>query len=453
MQAGIKCAPLFLAFCLIAASLLCGSPAALADNDDFNPNYDFTPSTVGTKGGDINLLLIVENTGTTDITWVGVGIDTLAPYTARWNGSPAIRPGTTRRLSFNVPFMAGDVDETRKMQVTMNNDGDAMSDGSRTFRFKITSVNVFSVSATISPSGPWYPGDTLTVTMRFKNNITTNAATGVVTDAYLSKDELILNNPPEVNQGTIMPGQTKTMTFNYTLRDYDVGRLKVHYKLRGTMLARDYDITNNVLHFDVNERETPTFHAVEPSASTEPESPEPESFDIDFTADLSADPVEIDAGDTVGFRVTVRNTGDSDIGRFEIRNAEGGLELELEGMDSGDDGSVVINKEIYESCDVSFVVIGRTGGDSVSKETNQVHIAMRGEEAASPSASAAQTPEAAPETSISASVEASEAPAQAEAQTISISTEALLIVIAVLLLAILVLVVVLLLRGRKTKQQ
>ncbi len=442
-----------LALTVLLMFLLLPPGTARADNDDFNVDYDFSPDLVGNLGADMNLLLTVENTGPTDITWIGVGIDTEGNYSARWNGR--IPPGASRRLSFNVPFSMDDVQGTRLMQVVMNNDSDAGADGSKTFRFSIRwTYDVFSISHTISPDLDSYrTGDTITVTMRYRNNMTTHAATGVVTELFLTRGGERLTDLPPVDQGTIMPGQYKTATLTYTLREADAGGITICGDLRGRMMGRDYHI-GRTTPFNVIDFEPIPGHTLAPGGSSGSESPE-----VIFTASLSAEPVVIDAGDTVRFRVTVRNTGDDDIGGFEITDMGGATELNAEGMAAGADGSVIISKSISETCDMRFVVIGRTGDLSVSKQTNAVHITVRetpeteipspaaaATEEALPSATEMQ-PSAAPDETAAAVLET---PAGVQAQPLpGIPTAALLIVIAVLLIATVALLTVLLLRKKR----
>lgn len=166
------------------------------------------------------------------------------------------------------------------------------------------------------------------------------------------------------------------------------------------MMGREYNIAASHDSFDVAAFALPSMLVVIPSTYTEPEAPE-----VKFTASLSAGPLEIDAGDTVYFKVKIRNTGHDNIVGFEITNMGGATEANAESVHAGHDRSVAISKAISESCDVKFVVIGRTGDLSVSKETNPVHITVReAPETASPSVSAQQ----------SAAESASAAPSESE---------------------------------------
>ncbi len=428
---------LFLAFCLTAASFPFGAQAARAADSDFDVSYEISPDPMGPLGADARLKLTVKNTGATDITWVRVDISMAAPYAKKWNASPPIHPGASRTVVFDVPFTSADVDVGRAVSVTINNDGDPMQDGDKTFTFNIHSKNPFFIASTVTPAGPWYPGDTVNVVMSYRNEMTDTAATGVVTDAYLSKNGAALNNPPEVNQGVINPGQIKTLTYSYTFRDSDVGRIDIKYVLHGTMMGREYDLAGTMGHMDVSEPVRPTFHAVEPSS--EPGPPE-----VKFTAELSADPLEIDAGDTVAFRLKVDNTGDDDILGFDIHNAEGPLDRSVDGIDSGDERLIIINREIRESCDVSFVVVGRTGDIITSKETNTVHITVR--EAQAALSAAASASEAEVTQALSAGASEAAQPASSEAGTPDI----LYLLIAILALVIIAgIIVIVVLTGRK----
>lgn len=213
----IKCAPLLFAFCLIAASLFSGIPEAKAADSDFDVSFEITPNPVGPLGADMDLKLTIKNTGATDITWVRVDFGTDTPYSRKWTPSPPIHPGAARPVHFTVPFSSHDINVGRSFTVTMNNDGEPMPDGDKTFSCNIHSQEPFTFASAVSPAGPYHSGDTITVTMRYQNNMTEDSATGVVTDAYLEKGGRVMNDPPAVNQGFIAPGQHKHLTFTYTL--------------------------------------------------------------------------------------------------------------------------------------------------------------------------------------------------------------------------------------------
>ena len=112
--------------------------------------------------------------------------------------------------------------------------------------------------------------------------------------------------------------------------------------------------------------------------------------EIVFTSVLSADKLDIESGDTVTFRIDLQNIGD-DIGSVEVTNLGGVTEANAEMIPSGGNGQIWISKAIYETSDIGFVVIGRSGDTSVSQPTNYVHIAVR-----QPTEAPTESPETAP---------------------------------------------------------
>ncbi len=444
----------FVVTMVVWALVLIPMPAAVqADNDDFTVSYVFSPHDVGPKGADMRLTLTVTNTGSTDITWIGVGIDTAVPFSGRWNGSPAIHPGTHRTLTFTVPFQQGDINETRLMQVTMNNNAAPAADGSISFRFSIHGVERFVVPASsivIPPSG-FHAGDEVTVTLRYRNECTTHPALHFRTDAWLTKDGTVLNNVPEVDHGMLAQGGEVTRSFTYTLRDSDTGTLIIHSRARYTLMGRTYDDSNTLGHISV--------------ASAAPE--------MDFTASLTAEPREIHMGDTVHFRITVQNTGGQAIDRFQITCNELDVEMEADGMAVGASGSITVDKRINESCDIRFAVRAYAGDRSVLRQTNDEDIFVS--IAAVPFSSPSVAPSSSSPPLESAAPAAAETPSPSVAGDIAsasplpealptpaagaqpspdgwipgIPSVVLYIIIGALVVAVAVLVIVLILRRRK----
>lgn len=345
-------------------------PGVLATDDDFEIAYTVSPNPVGYMGGDIRLLLTVTNTGPTNITWVDVNINTNTPYYQHWTGT--ITPGAHRTISFMVPFTPSDLDEEKVLLVSMNNNSTANPDGINISKFEIESTSeIFDVACSISPEQDTYAaGDTVTITHRFTNIMELDAATNMQSEMLFSIG-LDIFSEDETSHGNVFPGSTVSHSYTYTFDDE--GTVDVGYRANFDMMGETYNIS-----------EWWTTLTVEPVPT---EAPVP---DIDFNVHLSADPTVIDEGDTVDFYVSIENTGDDAIGTFEIRNAEGGVEAETEALDAGDSGTVTLCESIYESTDVNYVVIGCTGGESESRETNIVHITVRDpapESSDSPSAS------------------------------------------------------------------
>lgn len=162
--------------------------------------------------------------------------------------------------------------------------------------------------------------------------------------------------------------------------------MRVRYELRYTLMNRNYIRSGLFMHLNV----------IDPAT------------EVDFAASLSAEPAEINAGDTVRFRVTVRNTGERRINGFTIQSAGGHREATMAGLDPGDSRSVTINKEITEPGNVRFHVWGVWGAASTrteTKQTNAVELTVR-----APTAAPTATP--LPETASPSPAAPSETPAE-----------------------------------------
>ena len=331
-----------------------------ADNEDFEVAYAFNPELIGAKGADVSMLLTIRNMGTTDITWIDVVINNTETYFQRWTGT--IRPGSIRRLRYVIPFASSDLNVNRFLQVSMNNDVDTNNDGVKMFEFQLEGTeDIFGVDASRAPHSATYePGDSITVEHDFTNLFETHAATDVITNTYLVKDGDKLVDRISVYQGDVFPSNTISDSFTHTFDEDDVGRVEAFYRIQFTMMGQEYVRESATMAFDVLR-----------------------GYEIDFRADLTASPTEIYAGDLVTFEVNIHNDG-SDVERFEIRNDEGGVMASTESLPAGSSGSVAISANIYESCDVSYIVIGYISGDHISKETNSVRITVREPETATP---------------------------------------------------------------------
>jgi hypothetical protein len=354
-----------LLFIFTAASLL---PAtSLAGHEDFDITYTVSPTLAGFKGADITLRITVENKGSTNITWLDVGVTTVTPYSQHWAGT--ILPGYSNRrtILFTVPFGYEDFNCDKLLSVAMNNDSDPGSDGTQVRTFSVAGTwDIFEKGWSITPDRAVYDvGDTVTITHTFRNTFTENAATDFKARGHLTLNGDHIYQDTYDDHGVVMPGETVSTSFDYTFSDDDVGHMQASYQCEYDMMGENYQEAQWSAEFNVA-------------------APEP---DIDFITHLDADPMTIDSGETVYFSVGLENRGD-DIDRFEIRNAEGGMVAETEAMPSGGWDSVPLTTEIYESADVSYVVIAYVGDDSLSKETNTLHITVREpEESASPSPS------------------------------------------------------------------
>lgn len=388
---------------LTVLSVLCifAPVNTLADNDDFQVDNEFSPNPAGYLGGNIALNLGITNTGPKDITWVDVVINTQNIYTQHWSGT--IAPGGRQTISLLVPFAPDDVNKAKILQVSMNNNSSSNPDGIYMDRFEIEGISdIFDVSYTLSPSkAVYYPGDTVTITTTFTNNMPHGTALDMRSRLYMTKGLEIFDGDI-IDHGNVLPGDSVSNSQTYTFAEDDAGQtINANHYADFDLMGEHYHFSDNTVDLDIGVPET----------------------EIDFTAHLSADHTEIDAGDTVTFTVQVENTGGDDIGVFEIRNTEGGLEVETEPLPAGGSGTVTINADISESTDVRYVVIGRTGGNSESLETNIVHITVR--EAGAPGSGASSAPGTSPTSGSDATPMPLETDAMAADTADDIDTDAL----------------------------
>jgi hypothetical protein len=362
----------FLLLLLVLLAVMMLAPAGVrAANDDFAVSYSFYPDRVGYKGADVALTLTVTNEGTTNITWVDVVVNTHTAFSERWTAT--INPGHDRAYVFTIPFEPEDLDNDKILQVAINNDGDTNPDGVQMFHFEIESTtNILTVVEERSPDSDFYlPEDMVTFTHRITNNMTTHAATGFTLEADLMRGSEMIAAMMTAG-GNIFPGDTKSGNFEFMFGEDMVGILHWRCKLSYTMMGRSYVETCDLPSFEVN------YLAV---MEVPP--------DVEFTAGLRADRSEISTGDTVTFSVDIENTGDDAIGGFDIRNAEGGLEASTESLPVGGSGTVTLSVPVYETCTVSYTVVGRTEDTEVSHETNSMTITVREPETPAPTPSPA----------------------------------------------------------------
>ena len=356
-----KSIPIIILFSLVLIIIFAIPITSYAADDDFEVSYSFSPNPLGKAGGDVQLRLTIRNTGTTNITWVDVVINTASAYNRHW--SATITPGSSRTVTYIVPFGSSDVNKEKLLQVSMNNNITANPDGVKMFRFEIDgSDNIISINSTISPARTVYhPGDTVTVSYSVRNNSTTHAITDVEALSSITRTDPFYMLWIKSNDfGNVFPGAQKSDSFSYTFTDSNIGMMNLEAGWTFRYSGGRNSVGKLFMRVNVEEEEP----------------------DVDFTTHLTANPIEIDAGDTVRFHVTMNNIGDDRIATFEIRNSEGGLEASTESMASGASGSVNIDVPIHESTNVSYVVIGKKSGVNVSKETNSVRITVRDPEAA-----------------------------------------------------------------------
>lgn len=363
---------------IIFAFFILPNPHALAANDDFEVEYEFFPETMGYKGGNVQLVLDIENTGTTNITWIDVVINTAATFSQRWTGT--ILAGSSRTISFTVPFREEDLNVRKILQVSMNNNITTNPDGIKMFNFELEGLSYFvDHDITVSPEKAVYEvGDTVQITHEFSHRITTHAAIGATTRIFIRVNGEVHSMSGIVSQGNIFPGASVTHITNITFDESYAGEVNITSNIQFEMMEKDYGFSESYTTLTVA-------------------SPEP---DINFSATLSAAPMEIEAGDLVAFDIDLENTGSDTIDYFEIRNSEGGLVITTGSFAPGDSRTAGILSAIHETSDISYVVIAYGDGYSVARETNRVHITVtepEPEPAATETPTQSPTPEPSPE--------------------------------------------------------
>ena len=346
-----------LAVLLIALTVIVPS-AAQAAIDDFDITFSVTPELTGYLGGDIQLRISVENKGTTPITWIEVDVLTQEPFHER--RSITIPEGTTRHnLLFIVPFWGGDLDSDRLLSVSMNNDGDASSDGVQVRTFAVEGTeDILGVERSTETTGGDYavlPGDTLTITHTFSNPFETHSALGLDTRIYLWRGGENIYASPTDSHGALLPGESTDTTLIYSIAPSDIGHIQVMYRAAFTLMGRPYVVLKDSFAFNVMD-------------------PAP---DIEFDAHLSASSTTVDAGDDVLFSIRIENTGENFIEEMVVLNSEEGLISTLGGLPVGGSVSVESLANITETADFNFIVVCRAGLETVeSIETNTVHITV-----------------------------------------------------------------------------
>lgn len=362
----------FLVFVLLLIFIL-PAVSVSASIDDFDIEYSITPEIVGYKGADIQVRIRVQNEGSTDITGIRVGVTTMEGYSEDSGGT--IAPGTTTPwLLFEVPFESADLGIDKLLTVAIENDGDDdYRDGTqvRTFRVEGTHDIFETTSSKFPNQGHYLVGETVTLTYSFRNTFTEHAATDAQALMNFTYGDPADTITVTESYGVIMPGETVTISMTHTFTESDVGTCHVSYNLNYSMMEYDYEDTASAFLIDVR-------------------TPEP---DINFNCLLTTDKTEIEVGEEVAFTVAMENTGVDDL-RFEVRNSEGGLMASTEALSPGESGYIVLFANIYETTDVSFVVVGYAGTYYESKETNVVRITVvEPAETPTPSPTEETTPE------------------------------------------------------------
>lgn len=115
----------------------------------------------------------------------------------------------------------------------------------------------------------------------------------------LSEGEVLCWGPTE-DFDLMFPGETSATSFSYTFNEYYEGDIHVDYRLSFQILDRFYNKSEATITMNMEDSE------------------------IEFAAQLYAEPTEINAGDIVTFEVGIKNTGCA-VSTFEVRNAEGGV--------------------------------------------------------------------------------------------------------------------------------
>lgn len=330
-----------------------------SDNSDFDVSYSFSPDEIGYGGGETNLNLTVRNTGPTNIIWVDVEIDTTPAFSRRWN--VIIPPGYLNSTIFaNIPFTPSDLNAQKHLRVSMNNNKVASPDGIKSFGFALDSTDsFFDINSNYAPSSSTFkPDDIVNLTHIFENNSTSSDITGLTSNIEIRKVGGGSNFGPMVSHGTLSPGAYADNDMTYTFKEEDVGTVKFFYHTTFNYMAYGYT--------ESKKTKTVTVEANE--------------LDIDFDTRLTANPLEIDAGDVVHFTVLLDNIGDDLISEFEIKNSDGMHLASTQHLSSGDYRAITFDTNINETSDIFFEVIAKEGGVNVSKVTNSVHIIVQSTE-------------------------------------------------------------------------
>ena len=132
-----------------------------AATDNFTMSYSFFPGGMGYNGGFTNLILRVTNIGSTNIDRVDAVINLSAGYAYSWTGT--IVPGETKEIVTSaIQFSTSDLNETRMLQVGINNDTDANPDGIQMASFTMPGIAVmYDVSGDLPAERTLHPGETM----------------------------------------------------------------------------------------------------------------------------------------------------------------------------------------------------------------------------------------------------------------------------------------------------
>jgi len=326
-------------------------------------------------GGESQLVLTIRNTGPTDITWVDVVINTASTYNQHW--AATIRPGTSRTVTYIVPFSRDDVNKSKILQVSMNNNSTANPDGLKHFTFEMEGNNDFLyVTGSINPAQSVYQvGDTVTITPSYRNNSPTHAVTNLQAQLKVVRGPGdVANAGSPYTRSSLFPRASDSNRVSYTFTEDDIGPVDIYSYLQ----FRYSGATN--------------FEQVRLMRMTvEPAEADFDVYIFTFDTHLNANTTLINSGDNVKFFVELRNTGSITIETFEIKNSDGELEASTESMAPGESGTVTIEKNIFSTTDMSFFVTAKIAEDSGTQETNSVLITVREESDTAPEESSSST--------------------------------------------------------------
>jgi hypothetical protein len=211
--------------------------SARASTCSFSFQYSFDPEITGVKGGDVELLFQIKNTGLTEFNWVEVSIDTAAPYTQRWN--TIFTPNGVGTCQWTVPFQAADVNVQKRLRVSVGITD--QPDGHKDAYFTIDGTqNLLRTSLSLSKTGHIYAGNTVEFEFGFRNEMRTDNIKDLKVYTYLAKDGDQIAKTQQENFGDVPPGQSVSQTLSYKFKSADIGSVDVYYYVRYSYLGRTY---------------------------------------------------------------------------------------------------------------------------------------------------------------------------------------------------------------------
>ena len=187
---------------------------------------------------------------------------------------------------------------------------------------------------------------------------------------------------------------------------------------------------------------------------------------INFTATLIAEDTWIPPEGIIDFTVQIENTGAAGIDRFEIITPDAILVAEYGGLPAGQRASVAVHPIVFDDpgvYPVELFVVGYSGGDSLTRHTNELTVTVSSDPEPTPTPDPTETPAAAPETTPGPTIaEASETTPEPSAEPTAVPDAAaaapeedhtlMYIIIAVLgVLAAAVVVTVIVIAGKRNK--